>query len=126
MPATDFPEYARLLTHLLNSVVATAQARIENLQIDQRSMLRGFVSDTLVFEDDRQLHFREFIDLTLVEPRMDYAYHYQNAENDLIFRYDNAAHRPALSQAEHKHTLAGVNTSGAPTLTQVIDEILGA
>jgi len=125
MPATDFPEYARLLTHLLNSVVATAQARIENLQVDQRSMLRGFISGILVFEDDSQLHFREFIDLTQVEPRMDYAYHYQNAQNDLIFRYDNAAHRPALSQAEHKHTLAGVSTSVSPTLAQVIDEILG-
>ena len=125
MPATDFPEYARLLMHLLNSVVATAQARIENLQVDQRSMLRGFISGILVFEDDSQLHFREFIDLTQVEPRMDYAYHYQNAQNDLIFRYDNAAHRPALSQAEHKHTLAGVSTSVSPTLAQVIDEILG-
>jgi hypothetical protein len=42
----------------------------------------------------------------------------------LIFRYDNAAHRPPLPQAEHKHTPAGVEVSLAPTLAQVIDEIL--
>jgi hypothetical protein len=42
----------------------------------------------------------------------------------LIFRYDNAAHKPALSQDEHKHTSQGVELSSAPTLRQVLDEIL--
>ena len=53
-----------------------------------------------------------------------YAYHYQDANRDLISRYDNAAHRPPLPQAEHKHTPSGVEISSAPTLTQVADEIL--
>ncbi len=39
--------------------------------------------------------------------------------------HDNAAHKPALPQAEHKHTMTGVEQSGAPTLARVIDEILG-
>jgi hypothetical protein len=42
----------------------------------------------------------------------------------LIFRYDNAVHRPSLSQAEHKHTLSGVQVAPAPKLAQVVDEIL--
>ena len=37
-----------------------------------------------------------------------YAYHYQDVDYSLIFRYDNAAHRPARSQPEHKHTPSGI------------------
>ena len=43
-----------------------------------------------------------------------------------IFRYDNATHRPPLPQAEHRHTVSGVRPGPAPTLAQVMDEILGS
>ena len=36
----------------------------------------------------------------------------------------NAAHRPPLTQAEHKHTPAGVEVRPVPTLAQVVDEIM--
>lgn len=36
-----------------------------------------------------------------------YTYHYQGADNRLIFRYDNARHRPPLRALEHKHTIGG-------------------
>jgi hypothetical protein len=36
-----------------------------------------------------------------------YAYHYQDVERNLIFRYDNAAHRLALPYPAHKHTQSG-------------------
>ena len=54
-----------------------------------------------------------------------YAYHYQDADSNLVFRYDNAAHKPALPQVEQKHTTEGVEMTGAPTFEGVIDEILG-
>ena len=28
-----------------------------------------------------------------------YAYHYQDADTNLVFRYDNAAHKPALPRS---------------------------
>ncbi len=124
MPTTNFPEYAQLMTDALNAVVATGQAKQVSLQIDQRSMLRGFISGQLLFDNDSELHFREFVDLTLSEPRLMYAYHYQDANKGLVFRYDNAPHRPPLSQAEHKHTPAGITFSLPPTLVQIIDQIL--
>jgi len=52
-----------------------------------------------------------------------YAYHFQDVASQLIFRYDNAAHRPTLSQLEHKHTIQGVELTTAPTLQEVLDEI---
>lgn len=77
------------------------------------------------FEDGSELHFREFADITLDEPRVMYAYHYQDASRNLIFRYDNAAHKPPISQAEHKHTSQGIHAAKAPAFEAVINEILG-
>ena len=104
----NFPEYARHISHLLDEMITTQQTISVNLQIDQRSTLRGFITGILTFDDDSELHFREFVDVTRTEPRIMYAYHYQDAAKSLVFRYDNAAHRPKLPQPEHKHTASGV------------------
>ena len=124
MPATSFPEYTRGITDFLDTLLASDQARLVSLQVDQRSVLRGFLSGLLVFNDNSELHFREFVDLTQIEPRLMYAYHYQDASKTLIFRYDNAVHRPPLTQLEHKHTPTGITFSLAPTFAQIIDEVL--
>jgi len=50
--------------------------------------------------------------------------HYQDVTTQMIFRYDNAAHRPTLSAREHKHTPDNTVVMLPPTLEQVIDEIL--
>ncbi len=39
----------------------------------------------------------------------------------MIFRNDNATHRPALPQTEHKHTPKGMELSQTLTLAQAID-----
>jgi len=52
-----------------------------------------------------------------------YAYHYE-VGGKLGFRYDNAAHRPPLPQAEHKHTPDGVQLVSPPTMARILDEIL--
>jgi hypothetical protein len=126
MPTTSFPEYAKAITAQIEALLASGQARLVNLQVDQRSMLRGLISGILAFEDDSELHFSEFVDLTQPEPRLMYAYHFQDSNKALVFRYDNAAHRPPLPSAEHKHIVSTVSPAPAPTLTQVIDEILEA
>jgi hypothetical protein len=75
MPAINFPEYAQVISDTLDVVLAAGQAIQVNLQIDQRSLLRGFISGLLIFDDDSELHFREFVDVNLAEPRLMYAYH---------------------------------------------------
>jgi hypothetical protein len=120
----NFPEYAREVQDVLDATVTAGEATLISIQINQRSSLRGFVTGLLRFNDASELHFREFVDTTLAEPRLMYAYHYQDVKKDLIFRYDNAVHRPRLPQVEHEHTTAGVKVSPAPTLAQVVDEIL--
>ena len=126
MPTTSFPDYAKAVTALIDTLLASGQARLVNLQLDQRSMLRGLISGILAFENDSELHFSEFLDLSQSEPRLMYAYHYQDSKKTLVFRYDNAAHRPPLPLTEHKHTASTVSPAPAPTFMQVIDEIFEA
>ena len=123
MPATNFLEYTREIQDVLDTVVTSGEAALVNIQIDQRSALRGFIAGMLQFNDASVLHFREFVDTSLAEPRLMYAYHYQDASKLLVFRYDNAAHRPSLPQADHKHTPTDIELSPPPILTQILDEI---
>ena len=54
---------------------------------------------------------------------LDYRYHCQNAKNNLLFRYDNTPHFPALSSfPHHKHLPDNVISSVKPTIFQVIEE----
>ena len=124
MPATNFPEYVRGIEDVLHATIAAGEATLVSIQMDQRSSLRGLIAALLQFTDASELHFREYVDSTQPEPRLMYAYHYQDPNEDLVFRYDNAVHRPSLQRAEHRHTPAGVEGSRAPTLAQIVDEIL--
>ena len=52
--------------------------------------------------------------------------HNQNKDGELVFRYDNAVHRPALGFKEHKHTKEGVAIDASlPDVSDIMDEIVG-
>ena len=58
---------------------------------------------------------------------VDYRYHYQNAKNQLIFRYDNTPHFPDLpSFPHHKHLPTQVIACTRPKLLHVFQEALTA
>ena len=86
-------------------------------------VLRGEVK----FVDGSQLHFREFVQLKQrqLPNRYKYAYHYQHADETVIFRYDNARHYLDLSTApHHKHIgKTDVVAANAPDLESVLKEI---
>lgn len=124
MPAATFPEYIRSLEEALDTVIASSEAVLLTLQVDQRSAVRGFIAGSLQFHNESLLSFREFVDLSQAEPKVMYVYHYQEANHNLIFRYDNAVHRPALPQPGHKHTQAGIAIAPVPTLAGVLNQIL--
>ncbi len=52
-----------------------------------------------------------------------YRYHFQDAQNDLVFRYDNTPHFPKLkSFPDHKHTKSEVEASNKPSILDVIED----
>ena len=125
MPTTSFLDHVHQVQRLLDELLFTGEAQLLSFQVDARSNQRGFLAGIVQFQDDTQLHFREFVDTSQSEPRLMYAYHYQSAKQELIFRYDNAAHRPTLPQLQHKHTPDGIELPPSiPSFEQLLSEML--
>ena len=55
------------------------------------------------FVDGSTLVIREYVDAKYGLEILSYAYHFQDQNNILIFRYDNASHKPMLNFEQHKH-----------------------
>ncbi len=78
-----------------------------------------------VLVDGSILYIREYIAAKYKIERLSYAYHYQDSGNELIFRYDNAMHKPPLRFREHKHTRDGrIIKATLPHLSDLIDEMI--
>lgn len=93
---------------------------------DKRSEHVGYFRAELFFHDGSSLHVREFVFTRSEIDRYTYVYHYQDADNQLIFRYDNTRHFPELPNfPHHKHTPEGPVPVPEPDLSAVLDEILG-
>ena len=55
---------------------------------------------------------------------MGYRYHFQDSNNNVVFRYDNTPHFQKLdTYPHHKHTLDGVVAVDQPTIFAVIEEV---
>jgi hypothetical protein len=49
---------------------------------------------------------------------------FENHKGNLLFRYDNAVHKPALCFSDHKHTCDGtIHRVSSPDIAEVVDEI---
>ena len=90
-----------------------------------RSSEQGFLHGAILFADGSKLSFKEYLDAAggAVQKLM-YSYHYQDAENRLLFRYDNARHQPALPFLEHKHAGSRIVPASAPGLAEVLAEVV--
>jgi hypothetical protein len=110
---------------LYNTILSRDSLEIEQLVLDDHSKQRGTIEGRLRFYDHSRLEFDEVVlvrDKQLVKLR--YAYHYQNAQNELIFRYDNAPHHPTVATfPHHKHVGMKVEPTEAPDLSEVLKEI---
>ena len=74
--------------------------------------------------DDSKLHLNEYLDQTgAIVDKLMYTYHDQDTGNELIFRYDNALHKPALSSVTHKHLPTQIISAPAPALDEVLADI---
>jgi hypothetical protein len=97
-----------------NSEVRAGEQAVLNLKV------------TLI--DQSQLYIREYVTSSSSKhslKRVSYAYQYQSEDASLIFRYDNAQHKPALGFDEHKHTREGtIIQSQLPMIDAIVDEVI--
>ncbi len=120
------------LTEYLNRV----RQSIEKLEvfglterIDVREEIRPGKQAVLVinvtFLDGASLYVREYLDAKYRLEKVKYAWQFQDSRKQLIFRYDNAPHKPPLGFKNHKHRQQGeAIEADLPRIEDVIDEIL--
>ena len=99
---------------------------LKTMLYDERSETQGFIRGLLHFDDGSELHLREFVDVKVGIDRYKYSYHYMH-EDRLIFRYDNSADitaRDFATYPHHKHVGETIEESSAPSLTEVLAEIV--
>ena len=120
----------RYLGRLHDTVLSRQELQIEDLEIIDRSDSPGQTSEfyaMLRFPDRSQLQVVEKLiadRFTITKAR--YAYHYQQADGSLIFRYDNVPHYPELRTfPHHKHVGESVIAAQSPDLSEVLREIDG-
>ena len=84
---------------------------------------QGYIKGTLIFDDNSQLEFAEVKNIE-IKSKIMYRYHYMDANNQLIFRYDNAKHHKEIkTYPHHMHKEDKVLESAEINIFDVLLEI---
>ncbi len=94
-------------------------------QEEIRAGKQAIIKAEIVLVDGSCLIIREYVGSKYGIEKLSYAYQYQDREGNLIFRYDNAAHKPKLEMTEHRHSSDGVAVAGPPGMAELVDEVIG-
>ena len=118
-------EYYRYFKNVVDEYLKTNLVLFHEVKIDMRTEKLGLIKGQLVFIDNSKLYFMEYLDFQKKVEKISYSFHYQNNNNRLIFRYDNAKHFPPLQFKDHKHTREKIIKSEIPDIDKVLSEIIG-
>lgn len=89
-------EYLALFRKTLGKIENYGYSDSIEIKEEIRANKQAVLNAKVVLIDNSVLHIKEYIDARYGIERMSYAYQYQDREGNLIFRYDNAKHRPEL------------------------------
>ena len=118
-------EYLDLFRKAMEKFEKYGYADIVEVREEIRANKQAILIAKVVLIDNSILHIREYIDAKYGINRVSYAYQYQNSSDQLIFRYDNAVHRPALGFKDHRHSHDGkIYEVALPDIFELVDEIL--
>ena len=124
-PRSGDLQYQAGLAKVIEDYSKTGLIIASDLNADYRTEKMGLIEGTVTFIDDSRLFFTEYLDVRFKVEKLTYSFHYQQHNGTLIFRYDNAGHKPRLKFTNHKHTADGVAIEAeAPELTAVLSEIM--
>jgi hypothetical protein len=119
-------EYLRNLRQAIEKIENYGFSESIDMRQEIRAGKQAVINIHIVLVDGSSLFIKEYVDARYKIEKVSYAYQYQNREGELIFRYDNAKHKPALQFFEHKHVSGGdVVAARPPDLSDLVDEVLG-
>jgi len=107
-----------------NSIRKLERANVERYEEEVLTPSRANLRIRVRFLSGQLLEVNEAIVLEADKIKhLGYRYHFQDQENNLIFRYDNTPHFPDLkSFPHHKHLNKKVEASNKPQILNVIKE----
>jgi hypothetical protein len=117
-------EYLTELAKTVEQHSRTGFITSTELKVDARTEKLGLIKGLIIFIDGSKLFFSEYLDLKYKTEKLSYVYHYQDRNDKMIFRYDNAVHKPAISGIDHKHNQVSIVVSPIPELDLVLEEII--
>ena len=119
---------AAYLVRVERAILQCHNAYVERYTEEILTSERASLRIRLRFEQGHLLEINEAV--VIVNGKLvplDYRYHCQNEQNQLIFRYDNTPHFPDLpSFPHHKHLPNQVIASDQPDIEQVVLEAMEA
>lgn len=122
----SLPDYLKAFRRAVGKINDYGFAESIDIREEIRAAKQAVINAKIVLVDGSVLHIKEFIDAKYKVEKITYAYQYQNKKGELIFRYDNARHRPALGFDDHKHLSEGtIAETSVPEIADVVDEVIG-
>jgi hypothetical protein len=112
------------LTETISELANSRFIISSNVTVDFRTEKIGLIKGSLIFINGSELFFKEYLDLRYKIEKLSYSFHYQDKDCLMIFRYDNAAHKPSLGFKEHKHVFDKIFQSEIPNLKEIMEEII--
>jgi hypothetical protein len=95
------------------------------IQEEIRAGKQAVLFAEVVLIDASRLVVREYIDAKYELDRISYADQYHTSDGSLIFRYDNAKHKPDLGFTEHRHDADGtIKECQPPEIHELLDEVI--
>lgn len=83
------------------------------------------INAEVILINETILYIRAYISAKYKISLLSYAFQYQSKDGKLIFRYDNATHKPPLGFEEHKHMENGdIIEASSPDPRDLVDEII--
>jgi hypothetical protein len=118
--------YLELFRQALQKLENYGYTESMSIKEEIRPNKQAIIKAKTVFINRSVLHIKEYIHAKYKIEKVSYAYQYQDRNGELIFRYDNAIHRPALGFKEHKHTKGGlIIEASPPDISGIMDEVIG-
>jgi hypothetical protein len=117
-------DYLADLTETINDYTTSGFIVIFEITSDFRSDKIGIIRGKIDFVGESTLFFKEYLDLRHKIDKKAYSFHYQDRNSNLIFRYDNALHKPRLAFSDHKHAGDKITPSSIPDISAVLEEII--
>ena len=118
-------EYLDLFRKAMEKFEKYGYADIVEIREEIRANKQAILNVKVVLINQSVLHIKEYLDAKYRINRVSYAYQYQDRTGRLIFRYDNAAHRPVLGFNDHRHSNDGtIYEAALPDIFDFIDEVI--